>query len=83
MKIPDNVLKCVAFLGIKKTNGEVSEYSSWDTWDAKPSSASKTTYITEDKQYEVIDLGETIPAGQYIITATSDNAVYNSKLMVR
>ena len=43
----------------------------------------KTTYITEDKQYEVIDLSETIPAGQYIITATSDNAVYNSKLMVR
>ena len=43
----------------------------------------KTTYISEDKQYEVIDLSETIPAGQYIITATSDDAVYNSKLMVR
>lgn len=43
----------------------------------------KTTYIREDKQYEVIELSETIPAGQYIITATSDNAVYNSKLMVR
>ena len=43
----------------------------------------KTAYIASDKQYEVMEISQTIPAGQYIITATSDNSVYNSKLMVR
>ena len=43
----------------------------------------KTVYIASDKQYEVMEISQTIPAGQYIITATSDNSVYNSKLMVR
>ena len=43
----------------------------------------KTIYVAADRQYEVLEISQTIPAGQYIITATSDNSVYNSKLMVR
>lgn len=43
----------------------------------------KPVFINADKQYEVMEISQTIPAGQYIITATSDNSVYNSKLMVR
>ena len=43
----------------------------------------KTVYHASEDNYEVIEVSQTIPAGQYIITATSDNAIYNSKLMIR
>jgi hypothetical protein len=43
----------------------------------------KTIYVAADRQYEVLEISQTIPAGQYIITATSDNSVYNSKLILR
>lgn len=43
----------------------------------------KTVYVASTNQYEVIELSATIPAGKYIITATSDDSIYNSKLMVR
>lgn len=42
----------------------------------------KVDYEADSEQYLVVDASSSIPAGNYIITATSQNDVYSSKLIV-
>lgn len=43
----------------------------------------KVMYIPDSGYYEVTEISEIIPAGTYIITATSKNEMFNNKLIIR